>query len=70
MVQKYEEVVEIGNGVYGIVYKVCDFQNEGCFVVLKRVRIVNSEEGILFFIICEIVFFKQIDNFLYENIVR
>lgn len=25
MVKNYEEVVEIGNGVYGIVYKVCDF---------------------------------------------
>lgn len=70
MAQKYEEVAEIGNGAYGTVYKARDLQNEGRFVALKRVRIVNSEEGIPLSTIREIALLKQIDNFSHENIVR
>lgn len=70
MAKNYEEVAEIGNGAYGIVYKARDLQNEGRFVALKRVRIVNSEEGMPLSTIREIAFLKQIDNFAHENIVR
>ncbi|XP_020632829.1 cyclin-dependent kinase 6-like [Orbicella faveolata] len=70
MAQKYEEVAEIGNGAYGTVYKARDLQNEGRFVALKRVRIVNSEEGMPLSTIREIALLKQIDNFSHENIVR
>ncbi|KAJ7384096.1 Cyclin-dependent kinase 6 [Desmophyllum pertusum] len=70
MAQKYEEVAEIGNGAYGTVYKARDLQNEGRFVALKRVRIVNSEEGMPLSTIREIALLKQIDNYSHENIVR
>lgn len=70
MAQKYQEIAEIGNGAYGTVYKARDLQNEGRFVALKRVRIVNSEEGMPLSTIREIALLKQIDNFCHENIVR
>lgn len=70
MAKKYEEVAEIGNGAYGIVYKARDLQNEGRFVALKRVRIVNSEEGMPLSTIREIALLKQIGNFAHKNIVR
>ena len=71
MAQKYEEVAEIGNGAYGTVYKARDLQNEGRFVALKRVRIVNNgDEGMPLSTIREIALLKQIDNFAHENVVR
>lgn len=71
MAQKYEEVAEIGNGAYGTVYKARDLQNEGRFVALKRVRIVNNgDEGMPLSTIREIALLKQIDNFAHKNVVR
>ena len=70
MAQKYEELAEIGNGAYGTVYKARDLQNEGRFVALKRVRIVNSEEGMPLSTIREIALLKQIDHLCHPNIVR
>jgi len=39
-------------------------------VALKRVRIVNSEEGMPLSTIREIALLKQIGNFAHKNIVR
>lgn len=70
MAQKYEEVGEIGTGAYGTVYKAKDLHNDGKFVALKRVPIVNSEEGIPLSTIREIALLKQIDHFAHPNVVR
>ena len=70
MAHKYEEVAEIGTGAYGTVYKARDLQNEGRFVALKRVRILNSEEGMPLSTIREISLLKQIDHFAHPNVVR
>lgn len=70
MAHKYEEVAEIGTGAYGTVYKARDLLNEGRFVALKRVRILNSEEGMPLSTIREISLLKQIDHFAHPNVVR
>lgn len=67
----YELVVEIGVGVYGIVYKVCDFYS-GYFVVFKSVRVFNGGGvggGFFISIVWEVVLLRWLEVFEYFNVV-
>lgn len=67
----YELVVEIGVGVYGMVYKVCDFYS-GYFVVFKSVRVFNGGGvggGFFISIVCEVVLLRWLEVFEYFNVV-
>lgn len=70
MAKNYEEIAQIGTGAFGTVYKARDLQNDGQFVALKRVRIINTEEGIPLSTIREIALLKQIDHCAHPNVVR
>lgn len=70
MAKNYEEVAEIGTGAFGTVYKARDLLNDGQFVALKRVRIINTEDGIPLSTIREIALLKQIDHCAHPNVVR
>ncbi|KXJ25500.1 cyclin-dependent kinase 6 [Exaiptasia diaphana] len=70
MAKNYEEIAEIGTGAFGTVYKAKDLKNDGQFVALKRVRIINTEDGIPLSTIREIALLKQIDHCAHPNVVR
>lgn len=70
MAKNYEEIGEIGTGAFGTVYKARDLKNDGQFVALKRVRIINSEDGMPLSTIREIALLKQIDRCAHPNVVR
>lgn len=50
MMENYEKLEKIGEGMYGKVYKVCD-RRIGVLVVLKKIKIENEEEGIFVMIL-------------------
>ncbi|XP_052805421.1 cyclin-dependent kinase 4-like [Mya arenaria] len=68
---QYEEVMLIGTGAYGTVYKGRDLNNEGRFVAMKMIRLQNNaEEGMPMSAIREIALLKQLEAYEHPNIVR
>lgn len=57
---------KIGEGIYGIVFKVKNWEIYE-IVVLKWVRLDDDDEGVLSFVFWEICLFKELK---YKNIVR
>ncbi|KAL0267628.1 UNVERIFIED_CONTAM: hypothetical protein PYX00_009843 [Menopon gallinae] len=66
----YEDLEQIGNGAYGIVYKAKNKVN-GDVVAMKKIRVRLSEDGGLpSSTLREIAMLKQIDQYEHPNIVR
>lgn len=65
----YEELLTIGRGAYGTVYKARD-KNTGNIVALKKVVVSLTEDGIPKNTLREISLLKQLDGYEHPNIVR
>ena len=67
---QYKELVEIGSGAYGTVFRARDMQNHGQMVALKKVRVPLTENGVPVTILREITVLRQLQNFDHPNIVK
>lgn len=65
----YEDLLLIGNGAYGTVYKATDVTN-GNIVALKKVRVPITEDGLPTSTLREIATLKQLQRFGHPHIVR
>ncbi|XP_043493812.1 cyclin-dependent kinase 4-like isoform X1 [Polistes fuscatus] len=65
----YIQLIYIGNGAYGTVYKARD-SNTGQVVALKKVRVPLTTDGLPMSTVREISTLKQLDKFDYPHIVR
>ena len=66
MLQQYEKVEKIGEGMYGVVYKARDrITNET--IALKKIRLEQEDEGVPSTAIREISLLKEMHH---GNIVR
>jgi cyclin-dependent kinase len=63
---RYEKLMKIGEGAYGVVYKALDRQTE-TLTALKRIRLDAEEEGVPCTAIREISLLKELRH---DNIVR
>lgn len=70
MTDHYEELVLIGSGAYGTVYKARDLNKQGEFVALKKMRIPMTDDGVPVSLIREIGVLKQLETFAHPNVVR
>lgn len=64
--EKYEKISKIGEGTFGIVYKAID-KKSNSYVALKKVRLMQEEEGIPSTAIREIALLKEL---IHVNIVK
>lgn len=64
--KRYEKLEKLGEGTYGIVYKVRDNKNN-TVVALKKIRLENEDEGMPSTAMREIAILKELDH---VNIVR
>lgn len=64
--KRYEKIDKLGEGTYGVVYKVRDRQN-GMIVALKKIRLENEDEGMPSTAMREIAILKELDH---VNIVK
>ncbi len=64
--KRYQRLAKIGQGTYGVVYKVRD-THTGEIVALKKIRLESEEEGIPSTAIREIALLKELAH---PNIVR
>ncbi|XP_033219949.1 cyclin-dependent kinase 4-like [Belonocnema kinseyi] len=65
----YEDLLLIGNGAYGTVYKGTNITN-GNIVALKKVRVPITEDGLPTSTLREIATLKQLERFEHPHIVR
>ena len=65
-IAKYEKVEKLGEGTYGVVYKVKDTTTNE-FYAIKKIRLKAEEEGIPSTAIREISLLKELKH---KNIVR
>jgi cyclin-dependent kinase 2 len=65
-IDKYEKLENVGEGTYGVVYKVRDTQT-GEIYALKEIRLENEDEGIPSTAIREIASLKELQH---PNIMR
>lgn len=61
MEEKYERLSKLGEGTYGIVYKVCD-RTSGACVAMKCIRIGEEQEGVSAMTLREITALKNVDH--------
>lgn len=59
--KRYEKIDKIGEGTYGIVYKVKDLKTDQ-FVALKKIRLENEDEGMPSTAMREIAILKELDH--------
>lgn len=64
--KRYEKLEKLGEGTYGIVYKVKDNRNNS-IVALKKIRLETEDEGMPSTAMREIAILKELDH---VNIVR
>lgn len=64
--KRFEKLEKLGEGTYGIVYKVNDNKNN-TIVALKKIRLENEDEGMPSTAMREIAILKELDH---PNIVR
>jgi len=64
--EKFENVENIGEGAYGIVFKAIDSETNKK-VAIKKIRLEHCEEGIPQTALREISFLKELDH---PNIVK
>nr|AOO87127.1 cyclin dependent kinase A [Kalanchoe daigremontiana] len=64
--EKYEKLKKLGEGTYGVVYKVLD-RTTKAFCALKKIRLEEDNEGVPSFALREISLLKEMDH---KNIVR
>ena len=62
----YQKVEKIGEGTYGVVYKVKD-KNTGEIIALKKIRLEAEDEGVPSTAIREISLLKELSH---PNVVR
>jgi serine/threonine protein kinase len=62
----YERIDKLGEGTYGVVYKVKDRQMDR-IVALKKIRLENEDEGMPSTAMREIAILKELDH---PNIVK
>lgn len=59
--KRYEKIEKLGEGTYGIVYKVKDLRTEE-IVALKKIRLENENEGMPSTAMREIAILKELDH--------
>lgn len=59
--KRYEKIDKIGEGTYGIVYKVKDLKTDQ-IVALKKIRLENEDEGMPSTAMREIAILKELDH--------
>lgn len=59
--KRYEKIEKLGEGTYGIVYKVKDFKSNK-IVALKKIRLENEDEGMPSTAMREIAILKELDH--------
>lgn len=64
--RRYERIDKLGEGTYGVVYKVKDKQLDK-IVALKKIRLENEDEGMPSTAMREIAILKELDHI---NIVK
>ncbi len=64
--KRYEKLDKLGEGTYGIVYKVKDHQTNSV-MALKKIRLENEDEGMPSTAMREIAILKELDH---PNIVK
>lgn len=67
--ENYVQVTEIANGAYGRVYKARDL-NHNRLVALKKIAVINDEQGVPISTIREITSLRSLQSFGHRNIVR
>lgn len=68
-ISKYQKLEQIGEGVYGVVYKAKNIQ-DNTLVAIKKIRIDPEKEGTPSTVIREIALLKEINSIKNNNIVR
>lgn len=59
--RRYEKIDKLGEGTYGIVYKVKDLRTNK-IVALKKIRLENEDEGMPSTAMREIAILKELDH--------
>lgn len=59
--RRYEKIDKLGEGTYGIVYKVKDLKTNQ-IVALKKIRLENEDEGMPSTAMREIAILKELDH--------
>lgn len=65
-IDKYQKLLKIGEGTYGVVYKVKDIQTSE-ILALKKIRLENEDEGVPSTAIREISLIKECEH---PNIIK
>ena len=59
--EKYEKVEKVGEGTYGVVYKVRNVRTDA-ILALKKIRLADEEEGVPATAIREISLLKELSH--------
>ena len=64
--EKYEKKEKLGEGTYGVVYKVIDNETKNSFAI-KKIRLDREDEGVPSTTLREMSLLKSLDHF---NVVK